>query len=197
MNRYATILADPPWSYDQSRVNGAAEKHYAVMSVDDICALPVADVATRDAVLILWATWPLLPDALRVLGAWGFTYKSGFPWIKITEAPCITLWGAIEVKPHYGNGWWARGCSEAVLIGIRGDVRAPANNFMGLLSDNYQHSRKPANIYDYAETLSGPYLELFARRERPGWTCLGNEIDGLDIRDALAHLAEVGKEVSV
>jgi N6-adenosine-specific RNA methylase IME4 len=189
--RYGVIVADPPWQYEQSTGSGAAEHHYHTMALGDLCALPVGDVAGKDAVLLLWATWPLLPEGLRVLSAWGFCYVTGLPWIKIHGVPQTTLWGEVEIMPRYGVGFWARGCSEVVLIGRRGTPQLPAGDFMGLLSENYFHSRKPDNIHHYAESMPGPYLELFARRPRVGWTCLGNEIDGRDIRDSLADLTGV------
>ena len=87
-----------------------------------------------------------------------------------------TLWGEIEISVPYGVGFWARGCSELVLIGRKGNVKSPSDGFIGLLSPNLYHSRKPEDIYAYAESLPGPYLELFARRIRSGWDTWGNEV---------------------
>lgn len=188
--RFSTIIADPPWSYEQNKIRGAAENHYNVMSIGDICALPVGDIAAPHATLLLWGTWPLLPEAQLVMHRWGFLFVTGFPWIKIHGAPQMDLWEKVVIRPRYGVGYWVRGCSELVLIGRRGTPNLPTEDFMGLLSENYHHSRKPDNIHHYAEQLAGPYLELFARRRRPGWTCLGNEITGNDIRDDLEQLAD-------
>jgi N6-adenosine-specific RNA methylase IME4 len=97
---YGVIVADPAWRYERSGVEGSAEREYSTMAVDEICALPVASLAARDSVLLLWGTWPLLPDALRVMQSWGFRYVTGFPWVKIEGEPSITLWGELDVKPQ-------------------------------------------------------------------------------------------------
>lgn len=178
--KYRVILADPPWSYNNSGTRGAAANHYPTMSIDDICALPVTRLAAPDCALFLWATWPLLPEAMRVIQSWGFEYVSGFPWIKIIGHPSVSLWGELEIKTQYGVGFWVRGASEPLLIARRGNVSPGNGQFVGLLSENLRHSRKPENIYHIIEKLDGPYLELFARRPRTGWTSFGNEIDGDD-----------------
>jgi N6-adenosine-specific RNA methylase IME4 len=147
------------------------------MSIQQLARLPIANFAADNSVLILWATWPKLDEAcLPTMRAWGFHYVTGFPWVKVTDvAP--TLWGELEIKVQYGVGFWARGATELVLIGKRGHPSPPPNGFIGLLSPNLYHSRKPDNIYEYAEALPGPYLELFARRKRPGWDAWGNEVE--------------------
>lgn len=175
--RYGVVLADPPWHYANMGVRGIAANHYPTMDIDRICALPIGDLAAPDAVLLLWATWPCLGEALRVIGAWGFAYVTGFPWVKISGQPQTNLWGDLQIRPRYGVGFWARGCTEPLLIARRGEVAPPSLGFMGLLSPNYAHSRKPDNVYEYAEALPGPYVELFARRPRPGWDVWGNEIE--------------------
>ncbi len=185
---FSTIIADPPWSYDNTGTRGAAANQYSTMTIGDICDLPIADIANKDAVLLLWGTWPLLPEALQVMQAWGFKYVTGFPWVKIHGVPQTTLWGELIIKPRYGVGHWVRGCSEYVFVGRRGKVELPDKDFMGLISENYRHSRKPENLYDFAESLQGPYLEIFARRRRVGWTCIGNEITKRDIREDLSLL---------
>lgn len=183
--RYGVILADPPWSYERQCVQGAAAKEYATMPLADICALPVGDSAARDAVLLLWATWPLLPDAFAVIDAWGFRYLTGMPWVKIVGMPRLTLWGDLELRPQYGVGYWVRTCSELLLIARRGNVSPPDGGALGLLSENFGHSRKPDNIYDYAERLPGPYLELFARRPRAGWDAYGDQVtDSIGLTEA-------------
>ena len=88
----------------------------------------------------------------------------------------MNFWGEWDIKPQYGVGFWVRGCSEPLFIARRGKVSPPTDGFIGLLSENLRHSRKPENIYHYAEQLEGPYLELFARRPRQGWDSWGNEI---------------------
>jgi N6-adenosine-specific RNA methylase IME4 len=98
--------------------------------------------------------------------------------------PSVDLWGLLWIKAQYGVGFWVRGCTEPLLIARRGDVKAPTGGYVGLLSENLRHSRKPENIYHIAEMLPGPYLELFARRPRKGWNSWGNEFTNT------AHLAE-------
>ena len=174
--KYKVILADPPWSYSNTGKNGSAARIYPTMSDADILALPVSDLADDNAVLLLWATWPKLTQAcLPTIEAWGFEYKTAFPWVKITDIS-HDLWGELKIKVPYGVGFWARGTSEPLLIATRGNPKPPSNSFIGLLSPNLHHSRKPDEVYDYAESLPGPYLELFARRKRPGWHVWGNEV---------------------
>jgi len=133
--------------------------------------MPVKDIAKTDSVLLLWGTWPKLPDALQVMAAWGFEYVTGFPWVKLTPS---------GEGIHYGIGFWVRGCSEFVFIGRRGNVSPPRlEGILGLIAPNLHHSRKPDDVHDIAETLPGPYLELFARRSRLGWTSFGNDIEDM------------------
>jgi N6-adenosine-specific RNA methylase IME4 len=178
--RYGVIVADPPWDLSGWSVgrNKGPLKHYPVLDTPSICRLPVAQIIRPDAVLLLWTVWAKVPDALAVMEAWGFSYVAGFPWIKLTSEPRQMLDGEWEYRPSYGIGNWVRGCSEPLLIGRRGDIRAPYSPYLGLLSKRLEHSRKPEHIYDYAEPFPGPYLELFARRPRPGWDQYGNEVDG-------------------
>ncbi len=176
MNKYGVILADPPWSYSNSGTRGAALNQYQTMTDQDIIDLPIGDLAAHDCVLLMWATWPKLNEAcLPAIKSWGFDYVTGFPWVKVTEVS-KTLFGALEIKVPYGVGFWARGTSEPLLIAKRGNPSPPPNGFIGLLSPNLYHSRKPDSVYHYAEALPGPYLELFARRPRPGWDVFGNEV---------------------
>lgn len=165
--RYGVIYADPPWRFEPwSRDTGmdrAADNHYPTMTVDAIKALqiPVAD----DAVLFLWATVPMLEKALEVMRVWGFGYKSARIWR----------------KPTPGTGYWARNEVEVLLIGTRGSVPAPV---MGdqphqiIDAPRRAHSEKPDAFADDIARLfpTTPKLEMFARRERPGWDCWGNEL---------------------
>ena len=175
--RYNVILADPPWTYNNAGCRGAAANEYATMSLDELKKLPIQKLASDDCVLLMWATWPKLDEAcLPLLKAWGFEYVTAFPWVKVTDVS-KTLWGKWEIKVPYGVGFWARGCSEPLLIGRRGNPKSPPDGFIGLLSPNLFHSRKPDNIYHFAESMQGPYLELFARRDRAGWDVWGNEVE--------------------
>lgn len=174
--QYGVIIADPPWHYNNNGVRGAAEDHYPVMSIADICTLPVRDLAKPDAVLLLWATWPQLKAAQQVIDAWGFEYVTGMPWVKIDGLPQIDLFGDLIAKPVWGIGFWIRGATEAILIAKRGNAQPPKTDWVGLLCERMQHSRKPNSLYEYAESMPGPYLEMFARRARPGWDVWGNEV---------------------
>ena len=176
MKKYNVILADPPWKYNNKGCNGSCEKKYNTMSIQDICNLPIEKLTNNDSLLLEWCTWPQLQEGLKVMNAWGFNYITGFPWIKIKNVS-KTLWGKYEIKVPYGIGFWVRGCTEFILIGRKGKIKHPNSGFIGLLSPNLSHSRKPDSIYDYAESFQGPYLELFARRKRKGWDSFGDQIE--------------------
>ena len=178
---YGVILADPPWQYRNSGISGAAEKHYNTMSTDSLCSLTIGDtpikkLVNRDAVLLMWATWPLLNTAFPIIEAWGFRYKTGMPWIKTTGVPTTDLWGQLVMKPFPGQGWWVRGVSELLLICTKGNIKYPDHAPTGLISERFQHSKKPTNAHEYGMLFEGPYLELFARRPYHGWDVWGNEV---------------------
>ena len=159
--KYSTILADPPWDINQKGKRGAI-MHYPLMALEDIKNMPVADLAEENAHLWLWFPNGLMPEALDVLKAWGFTYRNYFTWI----------------KPYLGLGNYLRNGSEALLFGTRG--KAPVK-FKGqqnwLFAPRQDHSHKPEEMYPIIERVSpGPYLELFARRPQPNWDAWGNEI---------------------
>jgi len=183
--RFSTLLVDPPWNYgDTGRKSlcrpgqrGAPQNHYPTMVDDDIVALPIGALAADDALLILWATWPKAETAFRAIEAWNFRYITGFPWVKVTNLETFTL--------KYGTGYYARGATEMVLLGRRGKA-PPRNDYAGIISESFQHSRKPLGIHQYAEGFPGPHVEVFARRPVPGWVTLGDDIDGQDIRAAIA-----------
>jgi N6-adenosine-specific RNA methylase IME4 len=172
VTRAATIVADPPWAYRQRPATGkrdrlaAAADFYPVMSIDEIAALPVSDLAATDAHLYLWITNPLLFDGIdRVITAWGFTYRTLVTWNKTGPT---------------GLGRWFRGRTEHVAFCVRGNLPIPPERReQNILSAvNGRHSEKPDAFYDMVERVSpGPYLELFARRRRLGWEAWGNEVD--------------------
>ena len=179
-DRYGVIVADPPWKYNFSvDRKDAIESHYETLTLADIHNMPVCDLALPDSVLFLWGTWPKLNEAITTMDAWGFDYVTGFPWLKLNQSGNGIF---------YGMGYWVRGCSEYVLVGRRGKVSPPRQKgFLGMISPNLQHSRKPDSVHEIAEALPGPYLELFGRRPRKGWTVFGNEVkeetDGLPMFD--------------
>jgi N6-adenosine-specific RNA methylase IME4 len=173
--RFATVLADPPWQFI-NRTGKVAPEHrrlsrYGTMTVDGICSLPVAEFLNPTAHLYLWVPNALLPEGLRVLAAWGFEYKSNVVWHKIRKD------GGSDGR---GVGFYFRNVTELLLFGIRGQnarTLAPGRRQVNYLATRKrEHSRKPDEIYPIIEACSpAPRLELFARGTRPGWTVWGNQ----------------------
>jgi len=175
-------MADPPWHYSNSGLEYSAEQKYPVMTPEQIMSLDVKSIAKPNSILLLWVTWPQVEVAMDIIKAWGFKYLTGFPWVKVKGVE-TKFNDDVEFTTQMGVGWWVRGVTEPIFICRRGRVSPPKTNFVGLLSPNLRHSRKPDSIYEYAETLEGPYLEMFARRSRPGWDVWGNEVESnLEIR---------------
>lgn len=196
--KYKAMIIDPPWEYRNRNLEGAAEKEYSTLGIEALRALPVGELADEDCVLFLWCTWPLMREGLELIDAWGFQYVTGMPWVKIgaivevanaeieQTATQRSFTGDVTLTVPYGIGFWVRGATEFVLIARRGNVVPPrADGFVGLLSRNLKHSRKPDSLHRYVEAMPGPYLEIFARRPMPGWDTWGNDIDGRDIREVL------------
>jgi N6-adenosine-specific RNA methylase IME4 len=171
---YRTVLADPAWRF-QNRTGKVAPEHrrldrYDTMTTEAIRGLPVADVVADNAHLYLWVPNALLPDGLRVLSAWGFRYVSNLVWAKRRKD------GGPDGR---GVGFYFRNVTEMVLFGVRGSMRtmAPARSQVNLIETRKrEHSRKPDEQYGIIEACSpGPYLELFARYPRDGWSSWGHE----------------------
>ena len=159
--KYHTVLADPPWDINQKGRYGA-EKHYQLMSLDRIKAMPVADFCEDNSHLWLWVPNGLLQEGLDVMKEWGFTFRSPIYWI----------------KPRLGLGNYIRNASETLLFGTRGKApvkfKSQPNWVFAPLQD---HSPKPEEQYAIIERVSpGPYLELFARRNQSGWNKWGLEV---------------------
>jgi N6-adenosine-specific RNA methylase IME4 len=174
VGQYSTILADPPWQF-QNRTGKVAPEHrrllrYPTMELKEILELPVARLAAAKSHLYLWVPNALLQDGLRVMEAWGFTYKSNLVWYKVRKD------GGPDGR---GVGFYFRNVTELVLFGVRGSMRTlpPGRTQVNLFSTRKrEHSRKPDEIFDIIESCSpGPYLELFARFRRSGWNQWGNE----------------------
>jgi N6-adenosine-specific RNA methylase IME4 len=166
--RYPVILADPPWDYevynDTTGSARVAAEHYPTMRLEDICGLPVADVATGDAVLFMWTTAPHLQESFEVLAAWGFEYKTNVVWVKHAQ----------------GLGFFVRGQHEILLIATRGDIPCPLPENRPpsvILAPRREHSRKPDEAYELIERMYPelPKIELFARAKREGWAAWGNQ----------------------
>lgn len=169
---FSVAYADPPWHFKNRSKKGEkkhANNHYPTMKTPDIMAMPVGDLMASNSVLFIWGTWAMKEDCDAVLKAWGFTYKTGFPWTK------TTLDGR---HLSFGTGYILRNCSEFVHVGTKGKPVRQAKNVRGaIISPRHKHSVKPDRTYQMIEKLyPGPYLELFARRRRAGWTQWGNEI---------------------
>ena len=175
--RFATVLADPPWQF-QNRTGKMAPEHkrlnrYGTLSLQDIMALPVNDITSEPAHLYLWVPNALLPEGLQVMAAWGFQYKSNLVWHKIRKD------GGPDGR---GVGFYFRNVTELVLFGIKGKnarTLAPGRRQVNFLAtQKREHSRKPDEFYPIVEACSpGPFLEMFARGSRPGWTTWGNQAD--------------------
>ena len=186
---YGAIYADPPWLFNNlwggrpkktaaGYPSRAVENHYDLQTDDELCSLPVGDLAAPDCVLFMWTAWPVLQRSLSVMGAWGFTYKTcAFAWMK-AHAGQIELFRD-DIKPFVGLGYWTRANSEVCLLATRGSPkRVNADVLQGIIEPRREHSRKPDCVSGRIERLvAGPYVELFARTTRHGWDCWGNQID--------------------
>ncbi len=170
---YRLIYADPPWTfatYSRKGKGRNAEAYYDCMSLGDIKALPVADWAADDCVLLLWTTDPLLPTAFDVIRTWGFTYKTvGFYWAKLNKRAAGPVY--TDASFFAGLGFWTRANPELCLLATRGHPKRRRADVRKLIvSPRREHSRKPEEAYERIEALcEGPYLEMFARSSRLGW----------------------------
>lgn len=197
--RFHTILADPPWQF-VNRTGKVAPEHrrlarYETMTTADICELPISSLVAAPAHLYMWVPNALLPDGLRVMEAWGFHYKSNIVWHKIRKD------GGSDGR---GVGFYFRNVTELLLFGVRGKnarTLQPGRTQVNYVATRKrEHSRKPDEQYDIIESCSpGPYLELFARGTRPGWTYWGNQADD-DYRPTwatYAHNSHAEKDATV
>jgi N6-adenosine-specific RNA methylase IME4 len=187
---FGAILADPPWhfqSWAAGRNNGdpvptytpARTPDYETMREKEIAALPIGELAADDCALFLWTCWPVLEQSLRIIKAWGFIYKTcAFSWMKADPYRLF----ADDKTPFAGLGYWTRANTEPCLLATRGrPKRLNADVRQGIIAKRREHSRKPDCVHERIERLvAGPYLELFARRSRPGWTSWGNQKDYFD-----------------
>jgi len=160
--RYRCLYVDPPWRYDQPP-RGTAENHYPTMSLHELHALPMSQLAMPEAHLHLWVTHSFFHAGVGLLESWGFAYKSMFVW----------------VKPQLGMGYYWRSSSEFLLLGVRGKLPFQSRSIPNwLFLPRSRHSEKPELIRTLVEQVSpGPYLELFGRKAVPGWTIFGNQVE--------------------
>ncbi len=177
--QYGAILIDPPWRF-ANRTGKMAPEHkrlhrYPTMSFEEIAALPVGEITLPQSHLYLWCPNALLAEALTIMKAWGFTYKTNIVWYKVRKD------GGPDGR---GVGFYFRNVTELLLFGIKGKIRtlAPGRSQVNILiSRKQEHSRKPEAVYDLIERCSpGPHLELFAREKVSGWTQWGNELDSYE-----------------
>ncbi len=201
---YSILYSDCPWYYN-ARNNkdtkfGLGARRYPVMKTKDIAALPIKNIAADNCALFLWATFPRLPDALIVMEAWGFDYKTvAFNWIKLNPrryregniygipylpSPDDTL----EYLTFFGTGHYTKSNAEICLLGIKGRMEVKSNKVSSIIHHpRMQHSKKPPIVRDKIVKLFGdlPRVELFARDTVDGWDSIGLDIDGQDIREVL------------
>lgn len=175
--KYKTIYADPPWDYGKLKPRrrfggrgGQAQMHYNTMNLEEIKQLPIDDITNDNAHIYLWVTNPKLRFGFEILDAWGFKYQTTITWVKVRKD------GNVD---RGGLGFYFRGATEHILFGTKGKLSIPANkripNVIHCMRNG--HSVKPVEMYDIIESCSlSPYLELFARNNRNGWDCWGDEL---------------------
>ncbi len=175
MKKYGIIYADPPWHYRVYSKKGAgrsAESHYPTMTIEEIQALPVSELANKDCALFMWITFPLLKESLSVLSAWGFKFKTiAFVWIKQNRKSDSLFWGM---------GYWTRANAEFCVLATKGKPKRMAKNVhQVIVSHIEEHSKKPDEARRRIVRLMGdlPRIELFARQKTAGWDVWGNEVE--------------------
>ncbi len=173
---FGIIYADPPWRYENGTPGREIERHYPTMTDEEICALPIP--AAKNAILYLWAVAPKLPEALAVMAAWGFRYKT------------CAVWDKVKV----GMGFWFRGQHEILMVGTRGDVSPPPPDLRissVIRCPRGRHSAKPDIVRDkiVAWFPDATRLEMFSRLKRPGWEVFGNQVEF----DLLSHAHDLSK----
>ncbi|MGE0154789.1 MAG: MT-A70 family methyltransferase [Reyranellaceae bacterium] len=185
-NHYRVVLADPPWQFNSlwggrpkkteaGYPSRSVDAHYDTLTIDQLCALPVATVAAADCVLFMWTCWPVLQKSFRVIESWGFEYKTcAFSWMKADPYRLF----ADDKTPFAGLGYWTRANTEPCLLATRGRPKRRGKDVrQGIIAPRREHSRKPDCVYERIERLvDGPYLEMFARNTRPGWDAWGNQV---------------------
>jgi N6-adenosine-specific RNA methylase IME4 len=171
--KYQIILADPPWRYQNGGVPQAGvNAQYSTMTLEQIKALPVEDISDNPSVLFLWATFPQIQEALEVIKAWGFQYKTlGFSWLKTNK----------DGSPFFGVGYYAKSNQEVCLLAVNGKAHSlvKSNKVSSVvIAGRTKHSEKPQIVREKIIELFGdlPRIELFARQKTEGWDVWGNEV---------------------
>lgn len=176
MNKYSIIYADPPWKYTvfgdkPPAARGRESDYYEVMDLLDLAALPIKEIAAEDSVIFMWATFPAMQTAMKLMKAWGFNYRTvGFVWVKKNKKADSWFWGM---------GGWTRSNAEVCLIGTRGNLKRVSKSVHQVIDAPISgHSVKPPETRDRIVNLMGdlPRIELFARQKTEGWDIWGNEL---------------------
>lgn len=181
--RFKTLYADPPWHFND-QLDPTRRKPYDTLSLDQLMELDLNCLMEEDSHLYLWSTSSHIHEALHLMKAWGFAYKTIIPWVKYTK----------HGKAHFGMGRYFRATHELCLFGVRGKLTTLTKNTRNILHAKTppRHSAKPEEMYDLIETNSPPrFLELFSRNIREGWVMLGDEFEGEDIKDAILRVGDL------
>ena len=172
--KYGVIYSDPPWSFNNFSKKGEkknAKFHYECMDLDDMKAMAcdLHGICKKDCVLFMWATFPMLPEAIELMKAWGFEYKTGAAWHKKTK----------HGKTAFGTGYIFRSASELLLVGTKGKPKPKNRSTRNIIEGKIrEHSRKPDEVATMIENLyDGEYFEMFSRTKREGWDVWGNQTD--------------------
>jgi N6-adenosine-specific RNA methylase IME4 len=189
---FGCIYADPPWMYENYSEKGERKnpnQHYDCVTADDLEDMPVRLLAANDCWLFMWATFPCLPQALKLMDEWGFTYSTGLAWAKQSKRSGDKDMDDPDHKLAFGTGYIFRSAAELLLMGRRGKPklfkREGSRSIRNLIvAPVREHSRKPDSVYDMIELrVPGPYVELFSRSSRAGWAAWGNETGKYDADD--------------
>jgi N6-adenosine-specific RNA methylase IME4 len=212
---YTIIYADPPWKYNnranhKTRFRGGAQGHYPCMPFEEIAELPIGSLGAKNSILLMWCTFPFLDDQIRLFEHWGYSYRTQMiTWTKLNPRgwdlpkddpnylpgkPYVLYTDGLFHSVFFGTGHYAKANPEVLLLGMRGQVPIISDKYSSVvLAPLSEHSRKPDEAYSIIEGVFGQEkrIELFARRSAPGWTTLGNGIDGRDIKEALHDYASI------
>lgn len=184
--KYSIIYADPPWFYNGGRkenhkFGGGPRAYYDLMSFQDIYNLPIKEIADENCVLMIWATFPCLPEAIKTIEAWGFKYKTvGFTWVK-TNKKTVGKMFLTKKDVFFGVGYYTKSNAEVCLLATKGKMKPISNKISSVILEPLsRHSEKPKIIRDKIVELFGdlPRIELFARDKAQGWDSWGNQLDG-------------------
>lgn len=190
MAKYSVILSDCPWAYNDRAGKRGADKKYDVLTTRELAMIRIGDLAAENCAHFMWATGPMLPDAIKLMKIWGFDYKNiAFTWIKENQK---------SEGLFSGMGHYTRACAEYVLLGIKGKLERQSRSVHSVvIAPRQGHSSKPQEVRDRIVELFGdvPRVELFARSKDFKWRQTGIEMDGLDIREFIEEEVPVKRKV--